>query len=118
LNVQDLTDPCEDTEVDPLGSAPDHAKRYNAAGSDDMYNRRYMHSHPEALLLSPEQLSELAMVIHAQAPREHRESPYTWRPLDHFQGPITCGLPPLGQLSATEDRIRPDFLESWQEVAP
>lgn len=44
------------------------AKRYNAEGPEGMHNRQYTHSHRAALLLSPEQLTELAMAVRGPAP--------------------------------------------------
>lgn len=45
------------------------AKRYNAEGPEGMHNRRYTHSHRAALLLSPEQMAELAAAVRGPAPR-------------------------------------------------
>lgn len=42
--------------------------RYNVEGPDGMCNRQYTHSHRAALLLSPEQLAELAEVVRRPAP--------------------------------------------------
>jgi transposase len=44
------------------------AKRYNAEGPEGMRNRQYTHSHRAALLLSQEQLAELAAVVCGPAP--------------------------------------------------
>ena len=44
------------------------AKRYNAEGAEGMRNRQYTHSHRAALLLSPEQLAELAQAVRGAAP--------------------------------------------------
>jgi transposase len=43
-------------------------RRYNAEGPEAMHNRRYTHSHRAALLLSPEQLAELAQAVRGPAP--------------------------------------------------
>jgi putative transposase len=44
------------------------AKRYNAEGAEGMRNRQYTHSYRAALLLSPEQLTQLAAVVRGPAP--------------------------------------------------
>jgi transposase len=44
------------------------AKRYNAEGPEGMHNRQYTHSHRAPLLLSPEQLAELAAAVRGPAP--------------------------------------------------
>ena len=47
-------------------------RRYNVEGPAGMRNRQYTHSHRAALLLSPEQLAELAEVVRGPAPEgEH-----------------------------------------------
>lgn len=43
-------------------------RRYNVEGPQGMRNRQYTHSHRAALLLSPEQLAELAAVVRGPAP--------------------------------------------------
>ena len=43
-------------------------RRYNVEGPEGMRNRQYTHSHRAALLLSPEQLAELAEVVRGPAP--------------------------------------------------
>src|SRR5215813_2871508 len=44
------------------------AKRYNAEGAEGMRNRQSTHSHRAPLLLSPEQLAELAQAVRGPAP--------------------------------------------------
>src|SRR6185437_408355 len=44
------------------------AKRYNAEGAEGMRNRQYTHSHRAALLLSAEQMTELAHAVRGPAP--------------------------------------------------
>jgi transposase len=44
------------------------AKRYNAEGAEGMHNRQYTHSHRAALLLSAEQVAELAAAVRGPAP--------------------------------------------------
>jgi len=43
-------------------------RRYNEQGPAAMHNRQYTHSHRAALLLSPEQLAELAAAVRGKAP--------------------------------------------------
>jgi len=43
-------------------------RRYNAQGPEAMHNRQYTHSHRPALLLSAEQLAELAEAVRGPAP--------------------------------------------------
>ena len=43
-------------------------RRYNAQGPEAMHNRQYTHSHRPALLLSPDQLAELAAAVRGPAP--------------------------------------------------
>ena len=43
-------------------------RRYNAQGPEAMHNRQYTHSHRPALLLSAEQLAELAAAVRGPAP--------------------------------------------------
>ena len=43
-------------------------RRYNAQGPEAMHNRQYTHSHRPTLLLSPDQLAELAAAVRGPAP--------------------------------------------------
>jgi hypothetical protein len=43
-------------------------RRYNEQGPEAMHNRQYTHSHRPALLLSAEQLAELAVAVRGPAP--------------------------------------------------
>jgi transposase len=44
-------------------------RRYNAQGPEAMHNRQYTHSHRPALLLSAQQLAELAEAVRGPAPQ-------------------------------------------------
>ena len=71
------------------------AKRYNVEGADGMRNRQYTHSHRAALLLSPEQMAELAQAVRGPAPdgRRRRSSHRAARARCGSDTPVPGGNP-------------------------